>query len=255
MNTKNHRLSALKLICFPILTLLLGLCFAGELRAQTLPLAENLINLNSSEGEELLMASQARQDYLPLSIQFVTQKNSTYCGVASMVMVLNALSVPAPETPEFGQYNTFTQDNLFNAKATEVTNPEVVAHRGMTLAELGKILESYPVKAEVYYGGQVTLAEFRNLLVNNLQESNNFVLVNYLRKTIRQETGGHISPVAAYNEETDRFLILDVSRYKYPPVWVKAEELWQAIATIDSTSGKTRGFVLVSLGGDNTFEK
>jgi len=92
----------------------------------------------------------------------------------------------------------------------------------------------------------VTLDEFRNLVSKNLQEPGNFVLVNYLRKAIGQETGGHISPVAAYNEETDRFLILDVSRYKYPPVWVKAEELWKAMATVDSVSGKTRGFVLVS---------
>jgi hypothetical protein len=67
-----------------------------------------------------------------------------------------------------------------------------------------------------------------------------------LRKAIGQETGGHISPVAAYNEQTDRFLILDVSRYKYPPIWVKAEELWKATATLDSVSGKTRGFLLVS---------
>ncbi|MGB6297273.1 MAG: phytochelatin synthase family protein, partial [Rivularia sp. (in: cyanobacteria)] len=57
---------------------------------------------------------------------------------------------------------------------------------------------------------------------------------------------GHISPLAAYNKETDRFLILDVSRYKYPPVWVKAEDLWKAMNTKDSVSDKTRGFVLVS---------
>jgi Phytochelatin synthase len=67
-----------------------------------------------------------------------------------------------------------------------------------------------------------------------------------LRKTIGQERGGHISPIAAYNQRTDRFLILDVSRYKYPPVWVKAIDLWQAIKTTDSDSGKTRGFVLVT---------
>jgi hypothetical protein len=42
------------------------------------------------------------------------------------------------------------------------------------------------------------------------------------------------------------FLILDVSRNKYPPVWVKAEQLWQAMATTDAESGKTRGLVLVS---------
>lgn len=61
-----------------------------------------------------------------------------------------------------------------------------------------------------------------------------------------QEKGGHISPIAAYNQETDRFLILDVSRYKYPPIWVKTADLWRAIATVDSVSGKTRGFVFVS---------
>jgi Phytochelatin synthase len=72
------------------------------------------------------------------------------------------------------------------------------------------------------------------------------VIINYLRKAIGQEKGGHISPLAAYNKQTYRFLILDVSRYKYPPVWVKSEELWKAMATIDSASGKTRGFVFVS---------
>ena len=50
------------------------------------------------------------------------------------------------------------------------------------------------------------------------------MLVNYLRSAIGQKTGGHISPLAAYNQETDSFLILDVSRYKYPPIWVKAEQ-------------------------------
>jgi hypothetical protein len=72
------------------------------------------------------------------------------------------------------------------------------------------------------------------------------VIVNYLRKEIGEEKGGHISPLAAYNQKTDRFLILDVSRYKYPPVWVKTTDLWRAIATVDPASNKTRGFVLVS---------
>ena len=90
------------------------------------------------------------------------------------------------------------------------------------------------------------MSEFRQLIADNLKQSNNFVIVNYLRKAIKQESGGHISPIAAYDKATDRFLLLDVSRYKYPPVWVKAEELWQAIDTVDFDGGKTRGFVLVS---------
>ncbi|HEY9782333.1 MAG TPA: phytochelatin synthase family protein [Leptolyngbyaceae cyanobacterium] len=47
-------------------------------------------------------------------------------------------------------------------------------------------------------------------------------------------------------QQSDRFLILDVSRYKYPPIWVKAVDLWQGMNTKDPVSQKTRGFVLVS---------
>jgi hypothetical protein len=227
---------------------LLGVCLAsGGLNAQTLPLTTNLINFNSPQGEKLLIDSQAREDYFPLSIQFVTQVNQAYCGVASMVMVLNALGILAPETGEYGNYRFFTQDNFFkNPKTETVVKAEIVARQGMTLEQLGKLLEAYSVKTKVYYGSDVTLEEFRKLLIENLKDPQNFVLVNYLRRSIGQERGGHISPIAAYNQKSDRFLILDVSRYKYPPVWVKSEDLWQAIKTVDSTSGKTRGFVLIS---------
>ena len=62
------------------------------------------------------------------------------------------------------------------------------------------------------------------------------VLVDDLRAAIGQEKGGHISPVAAYDADTDRFLILDVSRYKYPPIWVEAADLFAAMNTTDSTT-------------------
>ena len=77
--------------------------------------------------------------------------------------------------------------------------------------------------------------------------SGRFVIVNYLRKAIGQEKGGHISPLAAFDAESDRFLILDVARYKYPPVWVKTAELFAAMNTTDSDNeNKTRGYVLVA---------
>lgn len=247
MNTKTTKNAVLKILSIPLQTLILGFFLTSDgLLAQKLPLSQNLINLNSVEGEKLLIESQAKQDFLPLSIQFVTQKNQAYCGVASSIMVLNSLSISAPVAPEYAPYRFFTQDNFFNQQTQQVIATEVVARQGMTLEQLSKLLESHAVKAEVYHGGDVTLAEFRRLVSKNLQEAGNFVITNYLRKTIGQERGGHISPVAAYNKETDRFLILDVSRYKYPPVWVKASELWQAMATLDPASGKTRGFVLVS---------
>ncbi|MEM9928022.1 MAG: phytochelatin synthase family protein [Cyanobacteria bacterium P01_D01_bin.50] len=238
----------LKLSKFPKRIFILGIClFGGCAFAQTLPTTENLISFNTDEGENLLIESQSREDFFPLTMQFVTQGNQAYCGVASIVMVLNSLDIPAPESPKYKPYRVFTQDNFFsNQAAVKVISPDVVSRQGMTVQELGKLLESYQVKAQVYHAENTSLEEFRKLAIENLKQSDNFIIVNYLRKAIGQKRGGHISPLAAYNKQTDRFLILDVSRYKYPPVWVKAADLWKAMNTVDSVSDKTRGFVLVS---------
>ncbi|MEQ8540595.1 MAG: phytochelatin synthase family protein [Coleofasciculus sp. D1-CHI-01] len=242
-----HRLKFLKALRLPLGVGIISFSFAtGKLLPQTLPLSQDLINLNSQDGETLLVESNARRDYFPLSIHFETQENLAYCGVASIVMVLNALSIPAPPTANFGDHHIFTQENVLNEQTEKILPAAVIARQGMTLDQLGQLLETYPLNAEVYHASEVTLDKFRQMVVENLEDPNNFVLVNYLRKTIGQERGGHISPIAAYNPQSDRFLILDVSRYKYPPIWVKAEELWQAMGTVDSTSEKTRGFVLIN---------
>lgn len=227
---------------------IVGFCLTvGQTLAQTLALPENLIAFNSEQGESLLLESRAREDFWNLSSQFVTQVNQAYCGVASMVMILNSLGIPAPIAPQYEPYHVFTQDNFFDSEATrQVIAPEVVQRQGLTLEELGKLLESYSVKTTVYHAGDTSLEDFRRLAIENLNEPQNYILINYLRREIGQERGGHISPIAAYHAETDRFLILDVARYKYPPVWVRADELWRSMNTLDSTSGKTRGFILVS---------
>jgi hypothetical protein len=222
---------------------------SGSVLSQTLPLSPNLIGFNSNEGEKLLIDSKSREDFFPLSTQFITQNNQTYCGVASIVMVLNSLGIPAPEAPQYKPFRVFTQENFFsNEKTKEVITADVVSRKGMTLDQIGGLLASYGVKVNVYHAGDTNLEKFRSLAAENLKQSVNFILINYLRQEIGQEKGGHISPLAAYNEQTDRFLILDVSRYKYPPVWVKAADLWKAMSTTDSESGKTRGFVFVSRG-------
>jgi hypothetical protein len=225
----------------------LAIALASSAAAQTLPLPENLINLNSSKGSELLQESEALHSYWPLSIQFVTQKNQAFCGVASIVMVLNALGIPAPTTPEFEPYKTFTQDNIFNASTEKVLPQEVLAKIGMTLDQIGAFIGTYGVKAEVHHASDTSLDQFRTLARQYLDTPDRYVIINYLRKAIGQERGGHISPLAAYDADTDRFLILDVSRYKYPPVWVSATELFAAMNTPDSDNqNRTRGFVLIS---------
>ena len=84
-----------------------------------------------------------------------------------------------------------------------------------------------------------------------LAENKEYVIVNFARGVFGQDGNGHMSPLAAYDSKTDRFLILDVSRYKYPATWATAAQLWTAMNTDDLTSKKKRGFVLVSAPKEN----
>jgi hypothetical protein len=214
--------------------------------AQTLPLAPDLIGLSSQAGEKLLMESDARRPYLPLTSHFVTQKNQAYCGVASMVMVLNALEVKAPVAPEYAPFAHFTQDNALNETTERILPQAALARQGMTLDQLGALLDVHGVKSSVWHASDISLRAFRQVVVHSLNQPDRHVLVNYLRKAIGQERGGHISPLAAYDAETDRFLILDVSRYKYPPIWITASRLYEAMNTPDSDNeNRSRGFVIV----------
>jgi hypothetical protein len=212
--------------------------------AQTLPLEPGLVALDSPRGALLMHQSRAQTDYLPLLSHFVTQDNQAFCGVASMTMVLNALGIARAPSPQW-QMNYFTQDNLLTPETEAIIPRATIAKQGLTLAQLAEILRRYPVAVDVVYGSEISLADFRAQLRQNLSEPGNYILINYLRSTIGQQRGGHISPIGAYNAATDQVLVLDVSRYKYPPVWVKTEALWRAIGTIDNTSAKSRGFLSI----------
>jgi hypothetical protein len=225
----------------------LGLAAIGNspVLAQRLPLSEELTDLTSVTGNQLLQESEAQADYIALTSHFVTQVNQAYCGVASIAMVLNALGIPAPETTAWNQ-NYFTQTNVLDEQTATIIPAALIQRQGLTLEELGQIFARHGVGVDRFHGADVSLGQFRQLLVQNLQTPQDFIVINYLRRAIGQESGGHISPIAAYHEATDQVLVLDVSRYKYPPVWVSTETLWQAINTVDSVSDQTRGFLLVT---------
>src|SRR6185295_7202713 len=102
----------------------------------TLSLPDNLTDLNSKQGAQILLHSEALQSYWPLSIHFETQKNQVFCGVASIVMVLNALAIPAPTTPEIEPYKTFTQENVFTVRTEAVLPQKMLLEKGMTLDQI-----------------------------------------------------------------------------------------------------------------------
>jgi len=228
------------------LAILLVVAGLGLAQAETLPLPDGLIALDSEEGQRLFFAADANKAYFSLGLHFVTQDNPAFCGPASIAMVLNALHVPRPPSKLTLGLGLYDQENIFDARGETIKARSAVMQTGMTLDELGAILAAHDLKVVVHHAGDSSLDEFRQLAVRELKGKDRFVLVNYLRSAIGQSSMGHISPLAAYEKAGDRFLILDVSRYKYPPVWVEAAALFAAMNTVTKDGdNKTRGYLIV----------
>ncbi len=205
------------------------------------------IPLPEPAGQTLLMEATARRDHGPLAQWFETQANLAFCGVASAVMALNSLAIPAPAAPGYGPYRFWTQSTVFSIPGSGgFVRQEEVVREGMTLAQLQGWLAQRPdLVVERFNGDQLSLLQWRALLQRSLNDPEDRLLVNYQRSALGQPGGGHISPLAAYHAASDRVLILDVARYRYPAVWVRAEDLWQAMRIVDSSSGRSRGLVLI----------
>lgn len=210
----------------------------GE-RSAPLPLPDNLIALPSSEGVSLLAGSRVHGDYLRLTPHFVTQDHPTFCGPTTMAILLNALNVGAPD-----RAHRFTQHNVFNRRTDAVRPRRAIVRNGMGLSILADYLAAHDVRALIRYASESSLDAFREEVVTVIEDPDRFAVVNYLRTAIGQEGVGHVSPVAAYDGASDRFLVLDVSRRRYPPVWARATDLFDAMNT--QAGKRSRGYAIVS---------
>ena len=201
---------------------------------------------DTAEGKILRSRMPADADYWQLIPTFAVQVTQSYCSVASAVTVLNAMPIKKPVDPAFAPYAYFTQSNFFTPDVAKVISPQTVLAIGMTREEMAETLSRQGVTAKSIAGDTFDDQSLRTLLQNALGEDGQFVLANYLRANLGQVGGGHWSVLAAYDAQSDSVLILDVAKYKYPPVWVGISTLRQAIATMDTTSNKARGLVIVS---------
>lgn len=211
----------------------------------TLPLSSKLIGLASPEGNEIFQRSYERTYFWPLMFQFTYQQNRTYCTIASSVMVLNALDIPAPIDQNFMPYRTFTQNNFFTPEVQNFMPMSQLKKSGATINQVGHALSTFPVSVQIVHANTVTANEFRSLAKQAIAHGA-YLLVNFSRTALGQDGTGHMSPIGAYDEISDRFLILDVSRFRYPPFWVKTNDLWKAMHTIDQGAHVYRGFLIVA---------
>lgn len=201
---------------------------------------------DSATSKTLRARMPANADYWQLANTFSVQTTQTFCSVASAITVLNALPINKPVDPMYAPYAYFTQSNFFTPAVEKIIPSRTVLMMGMTRDELSTALMQHGVKTTSIPGDSLDDTALRNLLSKTLVDDGQHVLINFLRESLGQVGGGHWSVLAAYDAESDSVLLLDVAKYKYPPVWVGISTLRLAINTIDTTSNKSRGLVLVS---------
>ena len=235
----------LKIIAAGIAVILIGFVgfvwYALQPRLDPRPLPGSLIAATSEAGRALLDDADALADYEQLSESFQQQRLISYCGVASGAIVLNAMG------------KDVSQRNFFTDEASRVRSRLRVMLGGMSLPDFASLLDAHGARVSARHAKASSVEEFRAVVERNLSNKDDYLLVNYQREILGQERVGHISPLAAYDRDSDRVLILDTAGYKYPPTWVTIESLFVAMSTVDSASGKTRGFLEISAGDDKAY--
>ena len=206
-----------------------------------------LLYLTTPEGEARLWDATHRDHYISLASYMESEEVVTFCGPATVTIVANAIGLERPEATRWAPYRLWTQDELFEAAGQKPKVFGEVMSVGLTLAELGQFIDNVGLTSEVHFASDLTVESFREIVTATLSDPAKRLVVNFDREVLGQEGTGHISPIGAYDAATDSVLILDVARYKYPPVWLSLEGMLAAMMPADSSSGKSRGTVVISL--------
>ncbi len=233
-----------------------------------------LVKWDSKDSQARLSRSAHKRDFFPLSNHFVSQENKLFCGLASAAIILNALrlgqrknlprdknSIKKHErawlTPGFDPFfGKYTANNILTAqtkKRLEVLgkpikiNGKLKKDYGLQLRQLARALRSHQLHVTLRIVDNPAKSKiFKKEIIKNLAEPGDFILANYDRKILGQTGPGHISPLGAYDQQSDSFLIMDVNPNKAPWVWVKSKDLINAMNSFDTI--ENRGYLSVSEG-------
>jgi hypothetical protein len=233
-----------------------------------------LVAFASPEGFARLARASANADFPALVNQFEPQSNGIFCGPTSATIVLNtvlrqrsdllprdASRFSAQELDRIRQFGPrfdptvprFTQETVIakgqKPRAVVLGEASSIGDRqvrdfGYQLRQLDQMLRANgAVTRLVVVDDKMPDEAVRQDLVANLKRADDAVIVNYRRELVGQRGGGHISPLGAYDEASDSFLVLDVNPSAAGWVWIPAATLIKSMRSFDTV--ENRGFVEV----------
>ncbi len=205
------------------------------------PLPTGLIPFASFRGRELFreaLQGGTLESFFPIIEQFHTQADPAFCGLASLVVALNALGID-PGRLWRGPWRWFSEEML------DCCTPlEQVQQHGVSIEELACLARCNGADATVMRPHEHDEAEFRAAVdASSRSAAQTVIVVSFSRSELDQTGEGHFSPIGGYHPGRDLALVLDVARFKYPPYWVKLEDLHRAMKQSDPNTGRSRGWI------------
>jgi glutathione gamma-glutamylcysteinyltransferase len=227
------------------------------------PLPSPLVPFSSPQGRVLFreaLAAGTMEGYFPLAEQFHTQAEPAFCGLGTLVIVLNALAID-PGRAWRGPWRWYSEELLDCCRPLEVVRRE-----GVTLDDFACLARCNGASAQVHrsppfaseapglHAGARPEHAFEARFRDALRQAacapeGSHLVAAYDRAGLGQTGSGHYSPVAGWHEALDLVLLLDVARFKYPPHWVPVPVLLSAMQTADPATGRPRGYVLLARAG------
>jgi len=219
---------------------------------------------NSANGIKKFETSQYKNDFYQLVNFYQSQNNPIYCAVAVAATLLNVFNYPdipsninhqiTKPNGEVVAFPLFSQDNFFNDKTNQIKHQDIIEFKkpnknneydpGMSLGDFAKILEqAYSLKTKIYYQNNSDANKFLEIVKAVTNDSNSFLVINFDGLVLKNKTRGHMSLIAAYQQDTDEVLVLDVALHKNQWQWVAVADIVSAMNTLDGK--KYRGYVVV----------
>jgi len=252
------------------LTVLLAATLALARDEVPAAVAQSLVAFASDDGLARLAHSPAKVDFPALANQFEAQSNSLFCGPTTAAIVLNAVRARSPDLPRDrgrlraedlrhiqGAFDPviprYTQDNVITkgpkTRAQVMGEPMTINGKqirdfGYQLRQLDELFKANALRTRlVIVDDRQSEKAIRTDLVENLKRRGDYVVVNYWRQAVGQQGGGHISPLAAYDPESDSFLVMDVNPASAGWVWMPTSTLIKGMRTFDKV--ENRGYIHV----------
>ncbi len=204
------------------------------------PLPELLIPFSSDTGRALFreaLEAGHLETFFPLIEQFHTQSDPAFCGLASLVMSLNALGVD-PGRVWRGSWRWFSEELL------DCCTPlSRVQATGVSMEEVACLARCNGADVEIARPGAQSLEGLRAAAVGVTRSTDRVLIASYSRSALGQTGAGHFSPIGGYHPGRDLALLLDVARFKYPPHWVPLAALFAAMQDTDPVTTRPRGWL------------